>query len=106
MTSESKKEAFRKYLEASGVLDSLTKVLVALYEENDKPPLAIDFIQHNLGGYTNEEYTKLKGERDELQLKYNELVAAHEELGRKFEELQLQLPPPEEAPPVGEAPPA
>ena len=33
----SKREQFRRYLEKSGVLDTLTKVLVALYEEPEKP---------------------------------------------------------------------
>ena len=32
-TPDSKKEEFRKYLEKSGVIDALTKVLVGLYEE-------------------------------------------------------------------------
>jgi len=32
-TPESKKEEYRRYLEKSGVIDALTKVLVGLYEE-------------------------------------------------------------------------
>ncbi|THG07106.1 hypothetical protein TEA_022527 [Camellia sinensis var. sinensis] len=44
---EAKKEAFRKYLESSGVLDALTKGLVALYEQNDKPSSAIEGYQPN-----------------------------------------------------------
>jgi hypothetical protein len=36
-TPEQKKEEFRKYLERSGVVDQLTKVLVGLYEEPEKP---------------------------------------------------------------------
>ena len=36
-TTESKKEDFRKYLESTGVIDQLTKVLVGLYEEPDRP---------------------------------------------------------------------
>lgn len=32
-----KREEFRKYLEHAGVLDSLTNILIALYEEQDKP---------------------------------------------------------------------
>ncbi|KAK9185347.1 hypothetical protein WN943_025703 [Citrus x changshan-huyou] len=39
---EAKKEAFRKYLDASGVLDALTKVLAELYEQNDKPFSALE----------------------------------------------------------------
>ena len=36
-TPDSKKEEFRKYLEKSGVIDALTKVLVGLYEEPERP---------------------------------------------------------------------
>lgn len=36
-TTESKKEEFRKYLENAGVIDQLTKVLVGLYEEPERP---------------------------------------------------------------------
>ena len=39
--TDSKKEAFRQYLERAGVIDTLTKVLVSLYEEPDKPKEAI-----------------------------------------------------------------
>ncbi|KAG7231687.1 hypothetical protein INR49_010737 [Caranx melampygus] len=41
--SESKREQFRRYLEKSGVLDTLTSVLVALYEEGDKPNNALEY---------------------------------------------------------------
>jgi hypothetical protein len=41
-STESKKEDFRKYLEKSGVIDQLTRVLVGLYEEPDKPANAIE----------------------------------------------------------------
>jgi len=37
-----KKDEFRNYLEKSGVVDSLTRVLVSLYEEGDKPQNAIE----------------------------------------------------------------
>ncbi|ELU09571.1 hypothetical protein CAPTEDRAFT_106771 [Capitella teleta] len=41
--ADSKREEFRKYLEKSGVLDSLTKVLVGLYEEPEKPSNALEY---------------------------------------------------------------
>ena len=41
-TTDSKKEEFRKYLEKSGVIDQLTRVLVGLYEEPEKPSNAIE----------------------------------------------------------------
>ena len=47
-TTDSKKEEFRKYLEKSGVIDQLTRVLVGLYEEPEKPGNAIDFIKKYL----------------------------------------------------------
>ena len=45
---DSKKEEFRKYLEKAGVLDALTKTLVCLYEEPEKPNNALDFLRKNL----------------------------------------------------------
>ncbi|RXN13448.1 C-Myc-binding [Labeo rohita] len=41
--SESKREQFRRYLEKAGVLNSLTNVLVALYEEQEKPNNALEY---------------------------------------------------------------
>ncbi|KAI5659971.1 hypothetical protein M9H77_28764 [Catharanthus roseus] len=85
---EAKKEAFRKYLESSGVLDALTKVLVALYEQNDKPSAAIEFIQQKLGGPTLSDHEKLQAELSDLQIRYNELLATHQETCRSLEELK------------------
>ena len=44
--AETKREEFRKYLESNGILDALTKVLVGLYEEPEKPmdPLEYPFL--------------------------------------------------------------
>ncbi|GAB4836039.1 hypothetical protein Ancab_000956 [Ancistrocladus abbreviatus] len=79
MEKEAKKEAFRKYLDSSGVLDALTKVLVALYEQNDRPTSPIEFIQQKLGGPTVSEFEKLQAEMSNLQIKYNDLLATHQE---------------------------
>nr|QZL12171.1 c-Myc binding protein [Rhagovelia obesa] len=46
---DSKREEFRKYLERCGVMDALTRVLVMLYEEPDKPEDALEFVRVNLG---------------------------------------------------------
>ncbi|GMN25639.1 hypothetical protein TIFTF001_001008 [Ficus carica] len=85
---EAKKEAFRKYLESSGVLDALTKVLVALYEQNDKPSSALEFIQQKLGGPSASDYEKLQAEMSDLQTKYNQLLAAHQEICKELEEVK------------------
>ncbi|KAI4966135.1 hypothetical protein ZWY2020_046425 [Hordeum vulgare] len=88
MDREAKKEGFRKYLESSGVLDTLTKALVSLYEENDKPSSAVEFVQQKLGGPSISDYEKLKAEKLDLQLKYNELLETHKETSRQLEELK------------------
>jgi hypothetical protein len=91
MASESKKEAFRKYLEASGVLEALTKVLVALYEEHEKPPIALEFVRHALGGPTVAEHDKLKKDLVELQVKYDLLLSQHEECCRQVYSASFQI---------------
>lgn len=42
---EAKREQFKRYLEQSGVIDALTKALIKLYDENDKPDDAIRYIR-------------------------------------------------------------
>jgi hypothetical protein len=41
---DQKKEDFRVYLEKNGIIDALTKVLVGLYEESDKPENPVEYI--------------------------------------------------------------
>lgn len=74
MSGESKKEEFRKYLERSGVIDALTKVLVALYEEPEKPSNALDFIKQYLGAPTSGDVETMKAEKDELIKKIDDLT--------------------------------
>ena len=97
--TEQKKEAFRKYLESAGVIDSLTKVLVSLYEEPDKPATAIDFLKANLGGPTPAEYEALEEEK-------NTLAAELEATKKELAETQAKLEAAEAAPAEGEEAPA
>eukprot|EP00163_Fabomonas_tropica_P013629 TRINITY_DN2518_c1_g1_i1.p1 TRINITY_DN2518_c1_g1~~TRINITY_DN2518_c1_g1_i1.p1 ORF type:complete len:102 (-),score=32.62 TRINITY_DN2518_c1_g1_i1:251-556(-) len=85
--SDSKKEEFRKYLERNGVIDALTKVLVALYEEPEKPGNALDFIKQYLGSPAGVDVESLKTENEDLQKKNSELQAKVEELTKKVEGL-------------------
>ncbi|XP_020212895.1 c-Myc-binding protein homolog [Cajanus cajan] len=85
---EAKKEAFRKYLETSGAVDALTKVLVALYEQNDKPSSALDFIQQKLSCPSIAEYDKFQAEFSDLQIRYNDLLAAHHKTCKELEEMK------------------
>ncbi|XP_020580070.1 C-Myc-binding protein homolog [Phalaenopsis equestris] len=88
MEKEAKKEAFRKYLESSGVLDALTKALVALYEENDKPSSAIEFVQQKLGGPSISKYEKLQAEKSDLQIMFDKLSISYKEKCKEIEELK------------------
>uniref|UniRef100_A0A8C1QVC5 MYC binding protein n=1 Tax=Cyprinus carpio TaxID=7962 RepID=A0A8C1QVC5_CYPCA len=79
--SESKREQFRRYLEKNGVLDSLTTVLVALYEETEKPSNALDFIKHQLGvAPEDDDAESLRLELNTLQQKYDQLVEENKDL--------------------------
>ncbi|XP_071378862.1 C-Myc-binding protein [Centroberyx affinis] len=93
--SESKREQFRRYLEKSGVLDSLTSVLVTLYEETDKPNNALDFIKLHLGAAGPEpaDTDALRLELAELQQKCTLLLEENKELRNRL--LQYE-PSPEE----------
>ncbi|KAL7868920.1 hypothetical protein SRHO_G00103040 [Serrasalmus rhombeus] len=84
--SESKREQFRRYLEKAGVLDSLTNVLVALYEETEKPNNALEFIRQHLG--TGEpdsaDAESLRLELKELQQKHDLLLEENKDLKRRL----------------------
>jgi hypothetical protein len=54
-------------LEQAGVLDALTKVLVGLYEEPERPQHAVEYIKRYLGAPPNVDVEGLK--KENLQLK-------------------------------------
>ncbi|XP_037650305.1 C-Myc-binding protein [Sebastes umbrosus] len=93
--SESKREQFRRYLEKSGVLDTITSVLVALYEETDKPNNALDFIKLQLGAAGPEpaDAETLRMEMSDLQQKCNLLMEENKELRNRLMQYE---PSPEE----------
>ena len=84
-TTEQKKEEFRKFLEKTGVIDQLTKVLVGLYEEPEKPQNAVDFIKRSLGAPQESDTDMLKAENEELNRKVAELTKRVEALQRELE---------------------
>uniref|UniRef100_A0A7S0DTL0 c-Myc-binding protein n=1 Tax=Amorphochlora amoebiformis TaxID=1561963 RepID=A0A7S0DTL0_9EUKA len=83
--SESRKEEFQKYLEKSGVIDTLTKVLVNLYECPEKPPNAINFIKESMGP------APPGGDVEKLQAKVKEQQAALEAKEKEILELKQKL---------------
>ncbi|KAL9645599.1 hypothetical protein ABK040_000661 [Willaertia magna] len=68
-----KKEEFRKYLEKNGVVDSITKALVCLYEEPERPPNPLEYIKQYLGGPSSEDLELMKQENEKLKQKIKEL---------------------------------
>jgi len=88
--ADSKREEFRKYLEKAGVMDALTKVLVGLYEEPEKPNNALDFLKSHLGGTSAEEVMieDLKAEVGSLTCKVEALQAENAELKARLLEFE------------------
>ena len=86
-TPDSKKEEFRKYLEKSGVIDSLTKALVGLYEEGERPSNAVDYMKQFMGAPTGIDVEALKAENVQLKEENGELKQAIEELNAKLDAL-------------------
>jgi len=83
---DSKKEEFRKYLEKAGVLDALTKTLVCLYEEPEKPNNALDFLRKNLSsaGPDAPDVLELKNEIENLHTQIDKLKADNESLRERL----------------------
>ena len=89
-TTEAKKEEFRTYLEKAGVIDQLTKVLVGLYEEPEKPGNAVDFIKKCLGAPSDTDVEELRAENEELKRTKADLQRRIEELERDLEAEQAK----------------
>jgi hypothetical protein len=83
-TIEAKKDEFRAYLEKTGVVDQLTKVLVSLYEETDKPTNPLEFIKRNMSAPEEIDQDNLKNE-------YLKLKEENEKLRQRVTELQKQI---------------
>jgi len=85
---DAKKEEFRSYLGRSGCIDALTKVLVALYEEPEKPANAIDFIKSQLGAPSGTDVEAMKAENESLKSKIEDLEKQLADVSKKLEEAQ------------------
>lgn len=88
--ADSKREEFRKYLEKAGVLDALTKTLVGLYEEPEKPNNALDFLKQHIGASGPEaaDVEALKLEVAELRQKNEQLTEEAAELRSKLQQYE------------------
>jgi len=75
---DSKREEFRKYLEKTGLLDALTKALVNLYEEGERPTETIQYVKERISCHPdpppeNQELESLKKEIAALRLENEQL---------------------------------
>ncbi|KAJ8984256.1 hypothetical protein NQ317_007488 [Molorchus minor] len=110
--SEGKREEFRKYLEKNGIMDALTKVLVNLYEEVDKPEEPLQYILDKLSVQAGQEtHKELHDKLEEAQGQIGDLQGQLEQLQNAMAEpapVEGEMPPeeapPEEAPVEAEAP--
>ena len=84
-TPESKKQEFRKYLEKSGVIDALTKVLVGLYEEPERPPNAVDYIKRYIGAPTGVDVEAIRAENEQSKVEKANLEASIKELNKRLQ---------------------
>jgi len=75
-------------LEKSGVIDALTKVLVGLYEEPERPPNAVDYIKRYMGAPTGVDVESLRIENDDMKKQVQELSQTVEELNIRLKEAE------------------
>ncbi|CAJ1953296.1 unnamed protein product [Cylindrotheca closterium] len=72
-SDNNKKEEFRRYLEKTGVMDALIKVLVGLYEEPERPQNAVDYVRRYLGAPQNVDVEGLKRDNEQLRQELDKL---------------------------------
>ncbi|XP_055375291.1 c-Myc-binding protein homolog [Condylostylus longicornis] len=79
---DSRRDEFRKYLERSGVIDEFTKVLIKLFNTQERPENAIQFIFENLGHtlLQKDQYECLKKELEDSRNEIAELKCIIEKL--------------------------
>lgn len=82
---DAKRDEYRKYLERTGVLEMLSKVIVKLCECPERPENAIDFIRRNMGDAVLERDT-IEHLKQELEDSRNEVA----QLKRQLEALRLE----------------
>ncbi|XP_076593795.1 c-Myc-binding protein-like [Chaetodon auriga] len=85
--ADSKREQFRRYLEKTGVVDSLTSVLVALYEQQERPSNALEFVKECLGAadLTSANTEALQQEVTDLRQKCARLAEENKDLKTRLQ---------------------
>lgn len=65
-------------------MDQITKVLVQLYEENERPDTAVEYIRKFLGGSADVDASK-------LQKEYEEAVEENERLKKQISDVKEEV---------------
>ncbi len=60
-------------MEKAGVIDQLTKVLVGLYEEPEKPGNVIEFIKKSMGAPSDTDIEHILAENEELKRQLHDM---------------------------------
>jgi hypothetical protein len=84
LTAPLKRDSFRKYLEESSVLDSLVRVIVALYESPVFPEDHVEFIRKFVGSPQGVDVESLRTENAELKDEVKRLEQRVQELKTQF----------------------
>lgn len=86
-----KKDEFKVYLEKTGISSKLSKILIGLYEEPNKPNNVDEFIARNFSKLDDIETVYLKNEiirlRDVNDKQANEILKLKEKLEKAKKEL-------------------
>ena len=86
---KTKREKFREYLGKEGILESLTKALVALYEEPYKPTDALAFVRNKFALYSMKvQIENLTQENEQLRTKVTSLKKEKAEIQGKVQNLE------------------
>ena len=91
---DARREEFRKYLEKEGILESLTKVLINLYEEPEKPSDALAFTRNI---FAASELQAMRAQVDTLTKENEQLKAKVSILDQDKAVLQKKIDDMEEA---------
>lgn len=83
--------AFREYLEKTGVMEQLTRILVDMYEKPERPTEPLEYIRDFLGVSPGTDIEGLKIENQELRTRNEELEATIDGLMNQLESLRSSV---------------
>lgn len=83
---DKKRELYKRYLDEKHVMDMLSKIIVSLYELQEKPEDPLQYIQDFLGSTGGVDMPAIRAENAKMQKKIDELKEQLEKLNAKKEE--------------------